>query len=159
MRLIDADALLDKQEALYMKRHILFHGVTAYTIESAPTIDPKTLPIVQQLRKELKSYKDLKVTPQQIALLMKFYKEKTSAESICFDMKLVAKVLELDNVKKQLEKVTAERNAAIADLRGCALESYAECMYCKNKDKRTMCAECKDGSNWKWSGFQEVKDE
>ena len=53
MRLIDADALLDKQEALYMKRHILFHGVTAYTIESSPTIDPETLPIVQELRKEL----------------------------------------------------------------------------------------------------------
>ena len=44
MRLIDADALLDKQEALYMKRHILFHGVTAYTIESSPTIDLETLP-------------------------------------------------------------------------------------------------------------------
>ena len=53
MRLIDADALLDKQECLFMKRHILFHGVTAYTIESAPTIAPETLPIVQELRKEL----------------------------------------------------------------------------------------------------------
>ena len=63
------------------------------------------------------------------------------------------------NLKQSLDKVTKERDAAIADLRGCALESYAECMYCKNKDKRTMCAECKDGSNWKWSGFQEVKDE
>lgn len=57
MRLIDADALLDKQEALYMKRHILFHGVTAYTIESSPTIDPETLPIVQGLRAELEQYK------------------------------------------------------------------------------------------------------
>ena len=53
MRLIDADALLDKQECLFMKRHILFHGVTAYTIESAPTIDPETLPIVQELREQL----------------------------------------------------------------------------------------------------------
>ena len=53
MRLIDADALLDKQECLFMKRHILFHGVTAYTIESSPTIDPETLPIVQELRKKL----------------------------------------------------------------------------------------------------------
>lgn len=53
MRLIDADALLDKQEALYMKRHILFHGVTAYTIESSPTIDPETLPIVKELMAQL----------------------------------------------------------------------------------------------------------
>lgn len=63
MRLIDADALLDKQEALYMKRHILFHGVTAYTIESSPTIDPETLPIVQELRKELE-----RVTAEREAL-------------------------------------------------------------------------------------------
>lgn len=64
MRLIDADALLDKQEALYMKRHILFHGVTAYTIESSPTVDPETLPIVQELRAQL-----AKVTAERDALL------------------------------------------------------------------------------------------
>lgn len=64
MRLIDADALLNKQEALYMKRHILFHGVTAYTIESSPTIDPETLPIVQELREQL-----AKVTAERDALL------------------------------------------------------------------------------------------
>lgn len=64
MRLIDADALLDKQEALYMKRHILFHGVTAYTIESSPTVDPETLPIVQELRAQL-----AKVTAERDSLL------------------------------------------------------------------------------------------
>lgn len=52
-RLIDANALLDKQESLYMKGHVLFHGVTAYAIENAPTIDPESLPILQQLRAEL----------------------------------------------------------------------------------------------------------
>ena len=52
-RLIDANALLDKQESLYMKGHVLFHGVTAYAIENAPTIDPETLPIVRRLREEL----------------------------------------------------------------------------------------------------------
>lgn len=54
MRLGDLDALLEKQECLFMKGHILFHGVTAYTIESFPTIDPETLPIVQELREKLK---------------------------------------------------------------------------------------------------------
>ena len=43
MRLIDADALLDKQESLYMKGNVLFHGVTAYSIENAPTIDPESM--------------------------------------------------------------------------------------------------------------------
>lgn len=53
VRLIDGNALLDKCENLYMRGHILFHGVTAYRIENAPTIDPETLPIVQELREKL----------------------------------------------------------------------------------------------------------
>ena len=52
-RLIDANILLDKCESLYMRGHILFHGVTACTIENAPTIDPEALPIVRQLRADL----------------------------------------------------------------------------------------------------------
>lgn len=52
-RLIDANALLDKQESLYMKGNVLFHGITACAIENAPTIDPESLPIVQELRAEL----------------------------------------------------------------------------------------------------------
>ena len=56
MRLIDADALLDKQESLYMKGNVLFHGVTACAVENAPTIDPETLPIVRQLREELAKF-------------------------------------------------------------------------------------------------------
>lgn len=110
MRLIDADALLDKQEALYMKRHILFHGVTAYTIESAPTIDPETLPIVKELRKEL-------------------------------------------------ERVTAEREAAVSDL-----EFTKICSHCKNCNSLILpipkvCQECTHGSKWEWRGIQEVKDD
>ena len=64
MRLIDADALLDKQESLYMKGNVLFHGVTACAVENAPTIDPETLPIVRQLREEL-----AKVTAERDAAL------------------------------------------------------------------------------------------
>lgn len=53
VRLIDANALLDKCENLYMRGHILFHGVTAYRIENAPTIDPEILPVVHELRDQL----------------------------------------------------------------------------------------------------------
>lgn len=103
MRLIDADALLDKQEALYMKRHILFHGVTAYTIESSPTIDPETLPIVQELR-------------------------------------------------EQLAKVTAERDAAIANLKqaksGCDFCRYTHGFSCDLEEPCIM-YEC-----WEWRGIE-----
>ena len=62
MRLIDADALLDKQESLYMKGNVLFHGVTACAIENAPTINLETLPLVQELRAQVKEQKDLSST-------------------------------------------------------------------------------------------------
>ncbi len=103
MRLIDADALLDKQECLFMKRHILFHGVTAYTIESSPTIDPETLPIVQELR-------------------------------------------------EQLDKVTAERDAAIADLKqakaGCDFCKYAFGFSCRCEEP------CVINELWEWRGIK-----
>lgn len=114
MRLIDADALLDKQEALYMKRHILFHGVTAYTIESSPTVDPETLPIVQELRKEL-------------------------------------------------ERATAERDAAISDLyaarscKTCALQFSDDCLL---EECFEPCSAFIGGPvPYKWQGVQEVQED
>lgn len=114
MRLIDADALLDKQECLFMKRHILFHGVTAYTIESAPTIDPETLPIVRELHKEL-------------------------------------------------ERVTRERDAAIADLyaarscKTCALLFTDDCLLeeCFDPCSAVLCK----NTPYKWRGIQEVQED
>lgn len=85
MRLIDANALLDKQESLYTKGHVLFHGVTAYAIENAPTIDPETLPIVRHLREKLKN--------------------EIAKKEICGET--------IERLDKQLEKVTAERDAAV----------------------------------------------
>lgn len=75
-------------------------------VENAPTIDPETLPIVQELRKEL-------------------------------------------------EWVTKERNAAIKDLKECAVENYMECNYCKNEIKKyvsEICRNCNDGSNFEHRG-------
>lgn len=114
-RLIDANALLDKQESLYMKGHVLFHGVTAYAIENAPTIDPESLPIVQQLRAEL-------------------------------------------------ERVKAERDAAVSDLKticdcdycegGCVSTEEECCMFCEVEG--CLCRGCIGGVNWTWRGLQKV---
>lgn len=110
MRLIDADALLDKQECLFMKGHILFHGVTAYTIESAPTIDPETLPIVQELRKEL-------------------------------------------------ERVTRERDDLIWDMKVCGSGCYS----CKHFDapngKCRASEPCGVNNSWEWRGVQEAQND
>lgn len=109
MRLIDANALLDKQESLYMKGHVLFRGVTAYAIENAPTIDPESLPIVQQLRAELANCKrELRqikyccdIAKNGEEQLRKRNDEITAAWAEC---------------EKKLKQVTAERDAAIKSL-------------------------------------------
>lgn len=48
-----------------------------------------------------------------------------------------------------------ERDAAVSDLRGCAIESCAECMYCLYRTARSFCSDCIDGSNWRWKGAKE----
>lgn len=48
-----------------------------------------------------------------------------------------------------------ERDAVVSDLRGCAIESCAECMYCLYRTARSFCSDCTDGSNWRWKGEKE----
>lgn len=74
-------------------------------IEEMPTVDPETLPIVQELR-------------------------------------------------EQLKRVAQERDAAVEQLRGCAIENCAECMYCLYNTAKSFCGNCQDGSNWRYRGFQ-----
>lgn len=63
-----------------------------------------------ELRAELKRYKDLNVTPEKVALLIKFFKERTSTEFISTDMKLVEDSIRKDKLEKQLECVLKERD-------------------------------------------------
>lgn len=121
MRLIDANALLDKQESLYMKGHVLFHGVTAYAIENAHTIDPESLPIVQQLRAELANCKQelrqikycYDIAKNGEKQLRKQNDEITAAWAEC---------------AKKLKQVTAERDAAI---KSCAELAEYELTVCE----------------------------
>lgn len=53
MQLIDVDALKEKEQYIPCGNGLLFHGVTAATIDAMPTIDPETLPIVRELREKL----------------------------------------------------------------------------------------------------------
>ena len=109
MRLIDANALKEKMKCTNRYFSIKFD------IDEAPTIDPETLPIVQELR-------------------------------------------------EQLAKVTAERNAVIEQLHGkcSACKHYSQyhakekCKTCKwdNASLRRP-VECWDDC-WEWRGLQEV---
>lgn len=113
MRLGDLDQLMDqvvRKKADWNNRKYMegFNDCILRVrsmIHSAKTIDPESLPIVQELRAEL-------------------------------------------------ARVTAERDAAVKDLQGCAIESFAECMYCRYKTARSFCWDCTDGSNWAYLGPQ-----
>lgn len=59
-----------------------------------------------------------------------------------------------DRYEAELDRVTAERDAAVNDLRDCAVEDYAECMYCSHREKDTLCWNCMNGSNWEWRGVE-----
>ena len=58
--------------------------------------------VAEWLRK-LQSYEDLGFTPEDIVMMAKFYKEQTSVEAITANMKLVQKLIKLENYET-LEK-------------------------------------------------------
>ena len=58
--------------------------------------------VAEWLRK-LQSYEDLGFTPEDIVTMAKFYKEQTSVEAITANMKLVQKLMKLENYET-LEK-------------------------------------------------------
>lgn len=136
-------------------------------LRGCKTIDPESLPIVQQLQaeasnlsneiidrerhsieqhgeiheyrdklreamKKLAAYTDLGVSPEQVALLMKFFKENTSAEKIAVDLKLVADSIKLDDLKKRIETVEKERDSAVR----CITET---CAYIENTEYGDYC--------------------
>ena len=57
MNLIDVDELKEKEQYIPCGNNLLFHGVTAATIDAMPAVEPENLPIVQELREELKRVK------------------------------------------------------------------------------------------------------
>lgn len=110
-RLIDANALLDKQESLYMKGNVLFHGIAAFAVENAPAIDPETLPIVRELREKLKQ------TDQELRNVKYCYDIAKNGERQ-LRRQVNEVTAEWAECVKNLKQVTAQYNAAIGELNG-----------------------------------------
>lgn len=87
---------------------------------------------LREAMKKLAAYTDLGVSPEQVALLMKFFKENTSAEKIAVDLKLVADSIKLDDLKKRVETVEKERDSAVR----CITET---CAYIENTEYGDYC--------------------
>lgn len=115
MRLIDADALLDKQESLYMKGNVLFHGVTACAIENAQTIDPEELPIVQELRAQVKEQKEQLDHLEYWGLDREIVLEYAAQDRAAVNVMRKHCEKTIAELRAELKRVTAERDAAIKD--------------------------------------------
>lgn len=160
MRLIDADALLDKQESLYMKGNVLFHGVTACAIENAPTIDPEALPIVQELQTQVKEQKEQLSHLEYWELDRKQVLKSAAGDRAAVNVMRKHCEKTIAELREELKRVTAERDAALADLKyiasceccayGCKNLEVDHCFDCGEKECR--CRNCLGGDCWEWRG-------
>lgn len=112
-----------------------------------PTIEPETLPIVQELRKQLEQEKNKKIKIKYDDCIM-------TIGEICE---------RLSNAEQQLEKVTAERDQAVEDLNTLRKRSGWKCEACYYNDhyNRDICTGCEynNDNNWQWRGVQEENNE
>lgn len=146
-RLIDANKILYHQAWESGSMEPANEGVALMSeVQAMPTIDPETLPLVRQLREELSNCK------QELRQIKYCYDMAKNGEKQFRKQNDEIVALWAECAKK-LKQVTAERDAAVSDLRGRAIESYSECMYCLYRTAKSFCWNCNDGSNWTWRGL------
>lgn len=141
MRLIDANKLkgdLGKLPMMSNWGEIFIPNL----IDEQPTIDPETLPIVQELRGKIKS--------------LEYQHDIDNNRFEQIGKKYNSLLGEFAETKKQLAKVTAERDTAIQDLKSLLKGEIESCDYCKHKSE-----DCDKCSGWvgeegrEWHGLQE----
>lgn len=128
-RLIDIDALKGKEQYIPCGNGLLFHGVTAATIDAMPTVNQETLPIVRELRAEIE-----RLTTDGKQDLWAVERKRR------------------ENAEEKLERVTAERDAAMSFIP----KTCATCKY--GKSPCDWCVYDPDGDlNWEWNGKAKEK--
>ena len=110
-RLIDANALREDWLENGENEYIYDTNSFLSSIDNTPTIDPETLPIVRELRKKVKDLNDGLETLSKIV--------KSAYE-------------QRDDFMERLERVTAERDAAVSDLENIMAYNTDTCQFCKN---------------------------
>lgn len=128
-RLIDIDALKEKEQYIPCGNGLLFHGVTAATIDAMPTVNQETLPIVRELRAEI----------ERLEKSCETWRNRTR--------KLLA---DSRNISDGLNRAEAERDAAMSFIP----KTCATCKY--GKSPCDWCVNDPDGDlNWEWNGKAE----
>lgn len=129
-------------------------------VDAVEPIDPETLPLVQELRKQVDSMNNrlsyIEFWERNLRYVFNSAAEDRAA------VKTMRKHCEqtIFELRKELEHVTAERDAAIADLKriaickfcanGCAKKGRA-CFTCDNRE--CTCKSCFGRRKWEWRGL------
>lgn len=104
--LLNTDIIQSSKEASWLLSQVL------YDVDAMTTIDPETLPIVRELRAKISS---LNAGIENLSYVAKKAYEQR------------------DDIKNELERVTAERDAAVSDLENIMAYNSDTCQLCKNK--------------------------
>lgn len=173
-KLLNTDIIQSSKEASWLMSQIL------YDINSIPTIDPETLPIVQELKKNIK---DLMTNLKKANETTKYWYDKCNeivVENECLQeqVKLLKRNKELlqiyaekskikyEELKQQLEQVSkekAESEKLVAFLKR-EIKVASLCYMCQNNGVRCHIDNPRPESMamcvaFEWRGIQEVKDE
>lgn len=141
MRLIDKDKLHDEINDNWCGISVCTLKDILDFIDDTETIDPETLPIVQELR-------------ANISIQEKIIKENRNP----FDKEKIVKLsLENANLKQQLGKVTEERDKAVDSLENICMFGDSPCKYCSEGDKCLFNDSPEYCRNFEWIGLQEVE--
>lgn len=132
MNLIDVDTLKEKEQYIPCGNNLLFHGVTAATIDAMPAVDPENLPIVQQLRAEVANLKDQLQNLEYWQLNRKIVLESAVQDRAAMKV-----------MRKRCEKTIAELRAELARTKKELEESRADspiwrCKDCASKEKAAV---------------------
>ena len=162
-RLIDANNLGVEKASMVSEQRMFVYGWNSAlqaVKDTSPTIDPETLPLVQELRKQVDSLNNrlsyIEFWERNLRNVFNSAAEDRAA------VKTMRKHCEktIFELRKELEHVTAERDAAIADMKriaickfcanGCAKKGRA-CFTCDNRE--CTCKSCFGRRNWEWRGL------
>lgn len=132
-KLLDTSIVQKSKEAAWLISQVL------HDIEAMPTIDPETLPIVQELRGQL-----AEVSAERDALKSN---PPVEIKSDAFELAM------------KLAQVTTERNRALFDIpKNCFTCSQKNNLDCKGDKRYRAFGFCENCEHWEWRGKQEGKD-
>lgn len=151
-RLIDANALTrcEVHTKFGGKEYTTIADVPYSQIENAPTIDPETLPLVQELHKQVDSLKDhlsdLEFWERHLHDVFKSAAEDRAA------VKAMRKHCEqtISELRKQLEHVTSERDKAVNDMDMLASFGCFPCEFCAKKHNCSESGARDDCKDFQW---------